>query len=112
MSMIKGIDIILHVKASSGTDGFNRPVYTETSVTIKDVLVTPAGSSDSVTDVNMSGKTAAYDLHIPKGDSHVWENTTVEFFGKRWRTVGYPQKYIGRLLPLAWDRVIRVERHE
>lgn len=39
-------------------------------------------------------KRAEYELCIPKGDTHIWENRTVEFFGKKWRTFGIPQEWI------------------
>ena len=110
-SLIKGIPVILHVKAVSGEDAFKNPVYTEEPVTVKNVLVTPAGTEDIVGDVQMEGKKAVYELSIPKGDSHTWEDCVVEFFGQKWKTFGFCTRYITELVPLDWDRKIKVERY-
>lgn len=104
--------MLLHVKTQTGVDDFKRPVYKDSTVTVADVLVTPTGSGDAATTESLSGKTESYELCIPKGDGHVWEDTEVEFFGKRWRTVGYPTEYIEAMLPLRWNKKLKVERHE
>lgn len=85
MSLIKGITINLYEKKQIGTDGFNRPIHEETPVKVDNVLVAPASSDDVTAQNNLSGKKAMYSLAIPKGDTHDWENRTVEFFGKNGR---------------------------
>ncbi len=59
--------------------------------------------------VNLYGKKAIYTLSVPKGDTHNWENTFVEFFGERWRTIGKPKEYMEHQIPLAWNKQVRVE---
>lgn len=109
--MLKGIDVILHDKAMSGTDPFGRPVYEDTLVTVSNVLVTPA-STEAITDeLNLSGKRLEYILCIPKGDTHTWEDREVEFFGKKWRTFGNVQEWIEGMVPLAWNKQVKVERY-
>ena len=52
------------------------------------VLITPVSTADVENDLNLSGEEIKYTLHIPKGDTHDWRNTTVYFYGRPWRTVG------------------------
>jgi hypothetical protein len=64
-----------------------------------------------VAELNLSGKRLAYTLAIPKGDSNVWIDRTVEFFGKKFRTIGEPTQGIDALIPLAWNKKVKVERY-
>ena len=65
----------------------------------------------SVEVLGPEGKRIAYDLLIPKDDDHQWENREVEFFGHRWRTVGFVLQWPRHLTPGLWDRKVRVERY-
>lgn len=111
VSPIKGIPVVLYVKTASGEDAFKNPIYTEEPVTVENVLVSPAGTDDIVEDLQLQGKKAVYTLSIPKGDPHTWEDSTVEFFGQKWKTIGFCIRYITGLVPLDWDRKIQVERY-
>lgn len=110
--MIKGITVTLHVRTRSGTDAFNRPVYAESTVDVDNVLIGQPSSEDAVNELNLTGKRIEYTLCIPKGDTHEWENTRVEFFGQTWDTVGFVKQYIEDLVPLDWNKQILVSRHE
>ena len=110
-SMIKGITVKLLEKTVIGEDAFKHPVYEETAVEVENVLVTPMSTDDIVAELQLSGKKAVYELSIPKGDKHIWEDRTVEFFGQKWKTFGFCQQYITENVPLDWDRKIRVERY-
>ena len=44
--MIKGIPVKLYERTASGTDTFGHPIYTETPVTVEDVLVAPASTTE------------------------------------------------------------------
>lgn len=112
MAVIKGIPVILYEKTQVGVDGFNAPVYEETPITIQNVLVGLPTSTDITDAINLYGKQAIYTLGIPKSDSHNWENTTVEFFGHKWKTFGFAIKGIDHLVPLDWNSKIMVERYE
>lgn len=90
MAAIQGITVILYDRVKTGTDAFNAPVYAESPTEVKNVLVCPVSTEDIITDFQLYGKRAEYELCIPKGDTHIWENRTVEFFGKKWRTFGTP----------------------
>ncbi len=110
--MIHGITVRLHEKTKIGTDAFNAPVYTETPVDVENVLVGEPSSDDIVNDMQLYGKRVAYTLAIPKGDAHSWDNVTVEFFGQKFRTYGGVTQGIEAMVPLAWNKKVKVERHE
>lgn len=110
-SLIKGIPVILHERTKTGEDLFGAAEYAENPVTVENVLVTPVAADDVVQDLQLYGKRAAYELCLPKGDSHRWEDCRVEFFGQSWRVYTPVQEYIEAQLPLDWNRKVRVERY-
>ena len=110
--MLKGIDVILHNFTEVSRDDFNRPIVEETTTTINNVLVTPVSTQDVIDGVNLTGKTAVYQLCIPKGDTNNWTDAVVEFYGEKWRTIGIPKQYIEDMVPLSWNKQINVERYE
>lgn len=108
--MIRGITVILHTKEQTGTDGFNRPVYRETGEEVRNVLVGEP-TTEEITDVlELTGKRLAYVLAVPKGDTHVWENRKVSFWGQSFQVIGEPTQGIEENIPLSWNRKVRVER--
>lgn len=109
--MIRGITVILHEKFASGVDGFGAPIYEERLVSVDNVLVAPASSAAEVDKNDLDGKVAVYQLGIPKGDTHKWEDTIVEFFGEKWHTIGFVTKGIDEMVPTAWNAKVQVERH-
>lgn len=111
MALIKGIPVVLYTKQKIGVDGFNRAIYEEIPETVEDVLVVPSTSDDIVTSQNLYGKKAVYTMAIPKGDAHDWENVTVEFFGAKWKTFGFPLEGIEENIPLKWNKKVMVERY-
>jgi len=109
---MQGIDIILYDKQKTGEDAFGKPIYAETPVTVENVLVGEP-TSDEVTDaLNLYGKHVAYTLAIPKGDTNTWTGRTVEFFGEKFKVIGHPTQGIDHLIPLAWNKKVRVEHYE
>lgn len=110
--MIQGITIKLDVKTQTGIDSFGNPTYSTTQVDVKNVLVSPVSNDDMLSELNLTGKKSVYELAIPKGDTHVWKNTTVEFFGKKWKTIGIPVGGIEDMIPLDWNAKIKVEEYE
>ena len=111
MAKIQGISILLYKKEAVGKDPFGAAIYEERPVTVENVLVYPLSASEMAEELRLSGRKIAYTLCIPKGDRNDWENTEVEFFGKRFRTVGIPEEFIEGLLPLAWNKKVKVERY-
>lgn len=110
-AMIRGITVTLYERTPNGTDEFNYPIYTETPVAVENVLVSPVNTTDIVNDLQLYGKRAEYELCIPKGDAHAWENSRVEFFGKTWQTFGFAQELIENMAPLDWNRKVKVHRY-
>ena len=110
--MIKGITVRLCVKEQTSTDPFNNPVFSENWVDVENVLVAPSTSDDITTSQDLYGKKAVYTLAIPKGDTHEWKDTLVEFFGQRFRTFGFPVQGIDENIPLDWNKKVMVEAYE
>lgn len=109
---IKGIPVKLSTKTQTGIDDFNRPTYEVSQEVVENVLVGEPSAEDVVNELNLSGKRIAYVLSIPKGDTHTWENTEVEFWGMTFKTVGIPTQGIDDNIPLQWNKKVKVERYE
>lgn len=92
MSLLKSkysTSVILTKRTATATaDAFNRTIYTTSTETVKGVLIKPASAEDIETALNLTGEKIRYTLHIPKGDTNDWRNTTVSFWGRTWRTIG------------------------
>ena len=110
--MIKGKTIVLYEKTETGVDSFGMPIYSEEAVEVENVLVQPASNDAIVNDFELNGKHLAYVLHIPKGDSHEWRDSVVEFNNQKWRTYGDCLEYDEDMTPLAWNKQVKVERYE
>lgn len=112
ISRIKGISVTLYERTETGLDAANRPIYTETAVTVDNVLIGQPTSEDVTNEFNLSGKRIAYTLGIPKGDTHDWTDRTVEFWGRKFRAVGVPTQGIDENIPLDWNMKVQVEAYE
>lgn len=110
---MQGITIELKVRTKTGEDEFNRPVYAEQWIEVSDVLVGEPSTEDITNALAMYGKRAGYTLAIPKGDSHIWEDTEVrlpEPFAGTYHTIGYPRAGIEANIPLRWNKKVLIER--
>ena len=112
MGLIKGIPITLWTKTSNENDPFGMPIWTEKAETIENVLIHPLSEEDKATELNLTGKKVVYELCIPKGDTNEWTDRKVTFYGEDFRTVGIPTELIGFMVPLDWNKKIKVERYE
>ncbi|RSI06327.1 hypothetical protein D8824_05350 [Streptococcus intermedius] len=112
MARIKGITVTLIDKVKTGQDDFGHSIFEDKEIEVENVLVSPTTSDDITTQLNLTGRKAAYTLAIPKGDTHDWENKEVRFFGKRWQVFGLPLEGIEDLIPLDWNKKVTVERYE
>lgn len=110
--LLQGTTITLYSRQQTGTDAFNRPIYADVATTVDNVLIGEPSTEDIVNELNLSGKRLAYTLAIPKGDTHEWEDATVEFFGERFHTFGSPTQGIEAMIPLDWNKKVKVERYE
>lgn len=95
-SLIHGIDILLY----SGS----------TAEVISNVLVGQPQTSGTADMSGDRGALRSYTLAIPKGDTHDWVDRIVEFFGRKFRTVGYPLMGIEALMPLDWHKQVNVQQ--
>ena len=113
MAYLKGITVKISVKTPVGKDAFNREIFEDTMEAVENVLVAPLSQSSEeiLNELSMNGKKVRYQLAIPKGDTHSWEDKTVEFFGEKWKTVGFSTVGIEDLIPLDWNRKVVVERY-
>jgi hypothetical protein len=112
VDVLQGITITLYNRVQTGTDAFNRPIYEDVQTTVDNVLIGEPNTEDIVNEMNLSGKRLAYTLAIPKGDNHEWKDAVVEFFGERFRTFGAPTQGIEDMIPLQWNKKVKVERYE
>lgn len=110
MAQIVGIDVVLHQKTQTGVNDFNEPIFTDEPITVSNVLVAPTTSDDVIDENSLVGKREVYTLAIPKGDTHDWENVTVEFWGNTYKSFGYSSQGIEANIPLSWNKKVTVER--
>lgn len=110
--MIKGIPVVLYERTEIGRDEFDHTVYEEHPVTVENVLVAPASTTEILDAVHLYGKKAVYNIAIPKGDEHEWKDCRVDFFGQSWRVISFPQQGIEENIPLDWNQKWMVERYE
>lgn len=109
---MRGVTITLYNKVQTGVDAFNRPVYEDVATTVDNVLIGEPTTEDVINELNLTGKHLAYTLAIPKGDTHEWNDRKVEFFDEVFRTYGEPTQGIEHLIPLSWNKKVKVERYE
>lgn len=112
MAIIKGITITLYERVETGKDLLNHSTYKTKPVQVSNVLVAPASASDIPTSTEADRRKATYQLAVPKGDKHNWNNADVELFGAKWHTVGLPIEGIEDNIPLDWNKKVTVERYE
>ena len=110
--MLRGIDIILYTKKQVGVDTLGVPVYDEILKTVRNVLIGQPSADVVINELQLSGKRIAYTLAIPKGDKNDWDDVTVEFFGQKFRTYGGVTQGIESMIPLLWNKQVKVERYE
>ena len=108
---MRGITITLFDNVEIGQDDFNKPIYEEVPINIDNVLVAPVSSTEVLETLDLTGRRAVYQLGIPKGDTHDWEDKRVQFFGQDWRTIGLPVEGIEDMIPLSWNKKVQVERY-
>lgn len=111
MGRIKGITVQLWNKTKTGADPFGNAVYEEVAENVENVLIGEP-TTDEITDtINLTGKHLAYTLAIPKGDTHVWTDRKITFFGESFHVIGEPTQGIEDNIPLQWNKKVKVERY-
>ena len=110
--MITGTTVTLYTKTLTGYDPFGGPIYEETPETVDDVLIGEPSTGEIRDVLELTGKTLAYTLAIPKGDDHDWTNARIDFWGQSFQAIGYPTQGIEENIPLRWNRKVRVMHRE
>ena len=105
-----GEPVILHVRTQTGVDSFNCPIFEDTTETVDNVLIGQPTTEEIDSTLSLYGKKIEYMLGIPKGDTHDWEDTIVEFWGGRYRTFGMTIRGIEANIPTPWHYKVRVAR--
>ena len=108
---MKGVPVVLHVRTQTGVDAFNNPIFSDSPVTVNNVLIGQPTTDDITDSIELYGKRIEYMLGIPKGDTHDWEDTVVEFWGQSYHTFGFTIQGIEANIPTPWHRKVRVERY-
>lgn len=111
MALIKGITVTLYQKRMTGRDELNNPIYADIPTDVDNVLIGEPSTDDIVNSKELDGKKLAYTIAIPKGDTHDWSNAKVEFFGQTFMTYGDVTQGIESLIPLDWNKKVKVERY-
>lgn len=111
MTKIKGVTITLINKVKTGEDPFGKAIYKDVEIDVENVLIAPTLSDDVINQLSLTGKKAIYTLAIPKGDTHIWKDQEVRFFGKRWKVFGEPLQGLDHLIPLDWNKKVTVEAY-
>lgn len=88
------------------------PAGSSQAITISNVLVGEPSTEDLTDRASFFDIRTLYTLAIPKGDANDWVNGTVVFYGKTWHVVGEPTEGLDHLIPLQWNRKVRVERRQ
>lgn len=109
---MRGMTVTLTVRTASTPDAFNNPTWTETTVDVPGVLVGQPSTDDIASGISLYGKRIEYMLGIPRGDTHAWEDTKVQFFGRTFRTFGAVEQGIEDNIPGPWTRKVRVCAYE
>lgn len=112
MGLIKGQTITLYSKTQTGSDPFGQPVYEETPVEVSNVLIAPISADAAPEQDGLQNALEAYEIHIPKGDTNIWEDSRISFWGKVFRSVGAVKRYMDENTPLDWIGSIRVEHYD
>lgn len=110
--MIKGETVILIEKIQSGTDDFNRPIYSENEIPVENVIVGSPSFDSALAELNLTGKKLAFTLGVPKTDNHNWSDTTVIIRGRRFKTYGFPLFQTPENVPGPWNLQVKVEAYE
>lgn len=109
---MRGMTVALTVRTAGTPDAFNNPTWEETTVNVANVLVGQPSTDEIEDSINLYGKRVEFILGIPRGDTHNWEDTTVLFFGHKFRTFGAVERGIEENIPGPWTRRVRVCRYE
>jgi len=115
---MRGVTVTLYERTpTSDYDAFGRQMCTEKAVTVDNVLIGEPTSDEIAEATDLFGKRIRWMLGIPKGDTHRWRDSRIEWsdaYGTthRMRSFGFPITGVEALVPTAWHMKVRVEEIE
>lgn len=115
---MRGVTVTLYERTkTSSVDDFGAPVYTETATSVDNVLIGEPTSEEIAAATDLYGKRIRWMLGIPKGDTHAWRDSRIDWtdaYGvtHKMRSFGFPITGIEQLIPTAWHMKVRVEEIE
>lgn len=112
MKKIEGITITLIDKVKVGKNPFGEDIFEDKEIEVDNVLIGHPTTDDIVNSQELYGKKLVYILGIPKDDTNNWKDVEVRFFNEKFRTFGHPTQGIENLIPLEWNKKVRVEYYE
>ena len=112
-----GQTVTLYERTQTGETALGEPIYTETPVEVKDVLIGEPSTDDVASSTSIYARRIDFMLGIPKGDTHDWENKRVSWVDAYGRTLevetfGIPITGIEANIPTRWHMKVRCERYE
>ena len=111
---MRGTTVTLYELTQTGVDELGVPIYTETPVTVDNVLVGEPTTEDIATSTALYQKQIRYMLGIPKGDTHDWMDRKVSWTDSYGithvcMTFGFPITGIEANIPTKWHMKVRCE---
>lgn len=96
--------------ATGAKDSFNNPVYSESTIEVKDCLVAPITEPvDRVESAALERDVTVVRVHLPKLDKRDVSNSTFEYEGETFRVIGKPVAFMEANTPTRWNRYMRAE---
>lgn len=108
---MKGITVILYEKIEAGTDSLHNPIYDEHPITVENVLIGQPTTEEIIDSNRLYGKRLEFVLGLPKGETHQWEDSRVDFLGRSFRAFGSVVEGIEENVPTPWHKKVMVERY-
>ena len=109
---MQGVSVTLYERTQTGEDAFGDPVFSTKAATVGNVLIGQPTTDEITSSIDLYGKKIEYMLGLPKGDTHVWEDCVVEFFGRKYQVFGCVIEGIEANIPTPWHKKVRVCRYE
>lgn len=104
------IPVTLYEKVQDGTDDFGVPTYAENAVVIDKCLVAMGQHNQLMDNNTIQVALDTFTIAIPKGDTHDWRNSIVEFSlgGIEFRCKTNSDYLLGveEAMPLMWHKQI------
>lgn len=111
MTQIKGVTIELLVRNYSLNE-IGEETYDGEWIKVDNVLYGEPSSEEIASELDLTGRHIVYNLAIPKGDANDWEDTLVKLpDGQTYHTIGFALQGIEGLIPLSWNKKVKVERY-